>query len=139
MANFDRHVKHTLADPETGLHNRVSLRLELERMSARAQRYGFALGLITITFPASTEPVMAELGRSLAHGVRTSDCLARTDRCELCLLLSHEDVEHAPRVMDRLRGMIEAFNARTGATAEPEMSLDTRLDAEAFAGALAGV
>jgi GGDEF domain-containing protein len=138
MANFDRHVKHTLADPETGLHNRVSLRLELERMSARAQRYGFPLGLITIAFPPDAEPVMGDLGRFLAHGVRTSDCLARTDRCELRLLLSHEDVEHAPRVMDRLRAMIEEFNARSGTAAYPDVSLDTELDVEAFAGVLTG-
>jgi GGDEF domain-containing protein len=138
MANFDRHIKRTLADPETGLHNSASLRLELERMSARAQRYGFPLGLITVGFPPEAEPVMAELGRFLAHGVRTSDCLARTAACELRLLLSHEDVEHAPRVMDRLAALIEDFNRTHLIEARPEFSLDTELDVEAFAGALTG-
>jgi GGDEF domain-containing protein len=136
MANFDRHIKRTLADPDTGLHNRVSLRLELERMASRAQRYGFPLGLITVAFARDAEPVMAELGRFLAHGVRTSDCLARTGPCELRLLLSHEDVEHAPRVMDRLRALIEEFNSTHAIEARPEFSLDTELDVEAFAGAL---
>jgi GGDEF domain-containing protein len=136
MPNSDKHLKRTLADPETGLHNTLSLRLELQRMSSRAQRYGFPLGLITVTFGPGADEVMPELGRWLAQGIRSADCLARTGPCELRLLLSHEDVEHAPRVMDRLRGVIEAFNAARGLSVHPEMSLDTKLDVEALAGVL---
>lgn len=139
MPNPDLRAPRTLKDPETGLHSRASLRLEVERMSASAARYGFPLGLITVSFPQSAAPLMPQLGRFLAQGIRSADCLARTGPCELQMLLSHEDVEHAPRVMERLRALVADYRHRSGAgaDADPILSLDTELDVASFTHALA--
>jgi GGDEF domain-containing protein len=141
MSKPGRPPKRSTTDPETGLHNSLSLRLELERMQARAGRYGFRLGLITVTFPDSSLPGMAALGRHLAQGIRGADCLARTGPCELRMLLSHEDVEHAPRVMERLRLLVAEHAAGSDdlGRVTPDFSLDTALDVETFTEALAAV
>jgi GGDEF domain-containing protein len=141
MSMSARHLKRALRDPETGLHNPVSLRLELDRMQARAGRYGFPLGLITVIFPDDALPGMAPLGRHLAQGIRAADVLARTGPCELRMLLSHEDVEHAGRVMERLRALVAEHVTQSAQLrgVEPAFSLDTELDANTFAEALATV
>ena len=139
MPNPEARAPRTLKDPETGLHGRASLRLELDRLSARAAQDGFPLGLITVTFPPSAAPVMPELGRFLAQGIRSADCLARTGPCELQMLLSHEDVEHAPRVMERLRALVAEYRQQNGGgpDTDPVFTLDTELDVASFTHALA--
>ncbi|HEX2094512.1 MAG TPA: GGDEF domain-containing protein [Longimicrobiaceae bacterium] len=107
----DQLLKRALTDGETGLANRISLRLELERAIARAERYGFPLGLVRVCCGAADAEAARELFRHLAGGVRRADCLARTGDREVTLLLSHDDADEAPRVVDRLTRMCDEFRA----------------------------
>lgn len=102
MSLGDELLKRALTDGETGLYNRISLRLELERAVDRAERYGFPLGILTIRCDGCTPDSMAEFARHMATGVRRSDCLARTGDRELSLLLTHEDAENVDEVVERL-------------------------------------
>lgn len=104
-------LRRALTDGETGLGNRMALSLEAERAAARAERYGFPLGLVTIRCDGCERELLVELARRLAGAVRRSDLLARTGDRELALLLTHGDAEHAPRVVDRFRRMAEELRA----------------------------
>lgn len=113
MSFHDQLLRRALTDGETGLHNEISLRLELERATVRAERYGFPLRLVRIRCDGDDAEAMLELFRRLGSGVRRSDCLARTGTRELMLLLTHEDAAEAVQVAERLGRLCEDF--RTGA------------------------
>ena len=122
----DHLLRRALTDGETGLCNRISLRLEMERAVARAERYGFPLGLVTIRCDGCEADALPELARRLAAQVRRSDVLARTGERELALLLTHGDAEHAPRVIDRLQRACDDFRASPrGAALSTEIRSDT--------------
>lgn len=128
----DHLLRRALTDAETGLGNRISLRLEVERAAARAERYGFPMGLVTLRCDGCDTEALAELSRLLAAHVRRSDVLARTGERELVLLLTHGDAEHAPRVVERLRRRCEDFRASPrGAGLAPE--IHTELESRDFA------
>jgi GGDEF domain-containing protein len=127
----DNLLRRALTDGETGLGNRISLRLEAERAVARAERYGFTLGLVTIRCEECDADTLLHLARRLAAAVRRSDVLARTGERELSLLLTHEDAEHAPRVEERLREACEQLRASRGAF--PGAEIQTELEAHDYA------
>ena len=111
MTLGDQLLKRALTDGETGLGNGMSLRLELERAIPRAERYGFPLGLVRVRCAAPRAEAATALFRHLAAGLRRSDFLARTGEREVTLLLTHDDAEEAPQVIDRLTRLCDEFRA----------------------------
>jgi hypothetical protein len=73
-------LQGALTDAETEPPNRRFLDL------ARSQRYGFPVGIITITCPGCAADVLRRFGHAAAQTVRRADFLARTGPFELQLL-----------------------------------------------------
>ncbi|MBV9774907.1 MAG: diguanylate cyclase [Gemmatimonadetes bacterium] len=121
MSLGDELLKRALTDGETGLYNRISLRLELERAVDKAERYGFPLGIVTIRCDGCSTDSLTEFARHLAGGVRRSDCLARTGDRELSLLITHEDAENATEVVERLDRLCRGYQ---GAPIHTEIQTD---------------
>ncbi len=107
------------ADDLTGVHNRRSLSIALDRELARCRRTGGALGALMIDIDdfkkindehghAVGDDVLRHLARLLEENVREVDVVARYGGDEFIVLLPDVERPEAGKVGDRLAALLEA-------------------------------
>ena len=101
-------------DPLTGLHNRRFMLEQLDRLNARAKRYGntFSLALIDLDHFKSVndtygheaaDRVLCSLADLIRDDLRDADISARYGEEEFMVLLPETDMEDAVNTINRLR------------------------------------
>jgi len=117
-------LQRALTDSDTGLPNARFFDMERQNIAARSARYGFPVGVVTITCYSCGSATFLQFARLVAESVRRADHLARTDSTQLKLIITHHDTEMAARVIDRIRALSEtleeeAFTVDVDWTVEP--------------------
>ena len=116
---FDLSRHDASHDPLTGLYNRRSFDLGLERSASRSARYGwpFALALLDVDqFKALNDrlghhggdEVLRVVGRELRSSLRAGDTAARVGGDEFGLILSNDDRDQVAPLLSRLELAVRA-------------------------------
>jgi len=106
-------------DPLTGLYNRRSFDVGLERSASRSLRYGwpFALALLDVDrFKALNDrlghhggdQVLRVVGHELRRSLRAGDTAARVGGDEFGLILSNDRLEQVAPLLERLEHAVQA-------------------------------
>lgn len=114
-----------ITDPLTSLYNRRHFEEILKDEVARIQRYGgyCALAMLDLDFfknyndtlgHLAGDDLLRDLAQMLRRQVRVTDVLARYGGEEFGLIMINTPKDEAITVMERLRGLIEAYPFRGG-------------------------
>ena len=109
MTMEDKLLHRALTDSDTGLPNARFFDMERQSFTDRSERYGFPVGVVTITCHSCGMDTFLEFSRRVAESVRRADHLARTDFSQLKLLITHRDTEMATRIMERIHALADNF------------------------------
>jgi diguanylate cyclase (GGDEF)-like protein len=113
----ERH-KDSLIDPLTGLSNRRSFVMSLDREIARAERNRTFLSVVFVDLDhfkevndrfghAAGDEVLQEIGQTFAKNIRGSDFVARLGGEEFAILLPETNLDEAEQVAEKIRKIIE--------------------------------
>lgn len=117
-------------DELTGVPNRRLLGERLEREMERAKRYGQTLAVLVADLDhfkelndraghAAGDIALISVAKTLAHGVRKVDTVARVGGEEFVLLLPQADMREAALVAEKLRTLVEKEPIRTSSGEQP--------------------
>lgn len=120
-----RLAQEALTDPLSGLANRRAWDREL---AARLEQLDHAVGWLCLAIldldhfkrvnddhgHAVGDTVLRTAAKAIAHGLRSGDFVARLGGDEFGLLLSISEPASAPRIVDRVRGLLPARLAAAG-------------------------
>ena len=113
--------KQAVSDTLTGLPNRRALDEHIENEIRAARRGGYSFAVVMMDLDGFKnindtyghdvgDQVLRSLFQYLAHGLRTSDFLARYGGDELTLILSKTDLQAAKIVTDKFLQKLHAFS-----------------------------